>query len=255
MTEPTNRFSNRVDNYARYRPSYPQSVVRLLETECGLVSGMKVADVGSGTGMLSQLLLERGAEVHGVEPNREMREAGERMLSSCEGFTSIAGAAEATKLPDNSVGLVTAGQAFHWFDREGARQEFGRILTSDGYVALVWNSPRYDASPFMRDYRELLQSFGTDCEKVTHLGVDAASLQPFFGGGFEEQQLENRQTFDQESLKGRLLSSSFVPSPEDPQSEPMLAELDGIFERRQLGGKVAFEYEVRVFYGRLSRRG
>lgn len=254
MQDPTNRFSNRVGSYALYRPSYPKSVPRILESECGLAPGMRVADVGSGTGILSRLLLESGAEVYGVEPNREMREAGERMLSSYEGFTSVAGTAEATNLPDNSVGLVTAGQAFHWFDRERTRQEFDRILTPNGYVALVWNSPRYEASPFMQDYRRLLERFGTDWEKVTHLRVGADSLGPFFGGEFEERLLENRQTFDRASLEGRLLSSSFVPDPEDPKSGPMLEELSSIFDRHQRGGQVEFEYEVRVFYGRLEPR-
>lgn len=252
MKDPTSRFSNRVDNYARYRPSYPGSVLRLLESECGLAPGMRVADVGSGTRILSRLLLKRGAKIRGVEPNHEMRWAGERMLSSYEGFTSVAGTAEATNLPDNSVGLVTAGQAFHWFDRERTRQEFDRILTPNGYVALVWNSPRYEASPFMQDYRRLLERFGTDWDKVTHLEIDTDSLQPFFGAEPEERVLENRQTFDRASLEGRLLSSSFVPGPEDPQSEPMLKELGEIFARHQLGGKVVFEYEVQVFYGRLG---
>jgi SAM-dependent methyltransferase len=197
-------------------------------------------------------LLERGAEVYGVEPNREMREAGERLLAGYENFTSVAGTAEATTLPGNSVGLVGAGQAFHWFDPPEAREEFGRILVPGGRVALVWNSPLYDASPFMRDYRRLLERFGTDWEKVTHLEVDAGTLRPFFGGSFEERRLENRQTFDRESLEGRLLSSSFVPGPGDERCGPMLEELAGIFSGHQRGSEVVFEYEVRVFYGRLE---
>jgi SAM-dependent methyltransferase len=227
-------------------------LISLLESECGLAPGARVADVGSGTGILSQRLLEHGAEVYGIEPNREMRETGERLLAGYGNFTSVAGTAEATTLPDSSVGLVTAGQAFHWFDGTEARGEFARILVPDGRVALVWNSPLYDASPFMRDYRRLLQRFGTDWEKVSRLEVDARSLGPFFGGGFEERRLENRQTFGRESLRGRLLSSSFVPGPEDEESHPMLEELDRVFYGHQRGGEVTFEYEVRVFYGSLE---
>lgn len=252
MQDSTQRFSDRVGSYSRYRPSYPDGLVRLMEAECGLAPGVAVADVGSGTGILSRMLLDRGAKVYSVEPNHEMREAGERLLAGYECFTSVAGTAEATALPATSVGLVTAGQAFHWFDREAAREEFARILTPDGHVALVWNSPRYEATPFMRGYRRLLERFGTDWEKVTHLEVGADSLKPFFGGGFEERRLENRQTFDREALEGRLLSSSFVPGPDDPRSGPMLEELAGVFCEHQRGGEVVFEYDTRVFYGRLS---
>lgn len=251
--DPTQRFSERVENYARYRPSYPPDLSRLLEDERGLADGAEVADIGSGTGLLSRVLLERGAWVHGVEPNREMRESGERLLADHERFTSVAGTAEATTLSEGSVGLVTAGQAFHWFDREAARREFGRILAPGGKAALVWNSPRYDASPFMRAYRRLLDEYGTDWKTVTHLSVDAETLTPFFGkDGFTARTLDNRQTFDLESLKGRLLSSSFVPGPDDPRSAPMLRELERIFEARQSGGEVVFEYDTRVFYGSIS---
>jgi len=252
LQDSTRRFSDRVDDYARYRPSYPDELPRLLERECGLAPGVRVADVGSGTGILSRMLLERGAEVHGVEPNREMRGAGERLLAGYRGFTSVAGTAEATTLEGGSVALVTAGQAFHWFDREKAREEFARILAPGGYAALVWNSPRYDSTPFMRDYRGILARFGTDWEEVTHLSVDVDYLLPFFGGDFEERRLENRQTFDRESLAGRLLSSSFVPGAGDPESGPMLDELAAVFDRHQDEGRVVFEYEVRVFYGRMG---
>lgn len=252
MVEPTQRFSDRVENYARYRPSYPPELVRLLESECGLGEGAKVADVGSGTGILSRLLLEHGAYVYGIEPNREMREAAERLLSGYEGFVSVDGTAEDTTLPNDSVDLVTAGQAFHWFDREAARREFGRILTPGGVVAIVWNSPLYEASAFMRDYRRILEEFGKDWERVTHLGIDKQTLIPSFAeGGLAARTLGNRQTLDLEALKGRLLSSSFVPGPDEPQSVPMLEELEKVFEARQSGGEVVFEYETRVFYGRL----
>lgn len=265
MRDPTKRFSDRVESYARYRPSYPEELLRLLEAECGLGPGVRVADVGSGTGILSRLLLKRGARVYGVEPDPKMRETGERLLSgsseapenspSFTNFTSIPGTAESTTLPDSSVELVTAAQAFHWFDPALAREEFVRILAPGGYVVLVWNSPRYEATPFMRDYRRILQRFGTDWKKVSHLALDADSLAPFFGGDLEERCFENRQTLDGESLRGRLLSSSFVPGPGEAGSGPMLGELAEVFERHRRGGEVVFEYEVRVFYGRLEARG
>lgn len=249
MHDSTRRFSDRVESYARYRPSYPEGLLRLLREECGLAPGVVAADVGSGTGILSRLLLEHGARVYGVEPNAEMREAGEKMLAGYEGFTSVAGTAEATTLPEASVQLVTAGQAFHWFDRKRTREEFTRILKPGGYAVIAWNTPRYEASGFMRDYRRLLERFGTDWAKVNETRIDASSLVPFFGGEFEERRLENRQNLDRAALRGRLLSSSFVPGPGDPESGPMLEELTRIFDRHERGGEVVFEYAVRVYYG------
>src|SRR5437588_12107902 len=130
----TRRFSGRVENYIRYRPGYPLSVVELLAGECGLMPGPGCADVGSGTGILSEMFLRNGNRVYGVEPNREMREAGERLLSTYDNFVSVEGRAEATTLAAGSVDFVTAGQAFHWFERDGARREFARVLKDGGWV-------------------------------------------------------------------------------------------------------------------------
>lgn len=252
--DPTQRFSERVENYVRHRPSYPPGVLDLLESECGLAPGTAVADVGSGTGILSKLLLERGALVHGVEPNRGIREAAERLLSGYENFANVDGTAEATTLPEQSVDLVTVGQAFHWFEVERVREEFGRILATDGHIALVWNRRRKDSTPFLRDYERLLLERGTDYEGVTHRedrSTEAAETL-FSPGSFRWRAFQNRQEFGKEDLKGRTLSSSFVPGPEDEAAAPLLAELDRLFDEHQRGGKVAFEYDTRVLYGRIS---
>ena len=149
MTDPTQRFTSRVEHYVRYRPSYPRDLLDLLETRCGLSSASVVADVGSGTGILSELFLENGNRVIGIEPNKEMREAAERRLRRHPRFTSVAGTAEATTLDDASADFVAAGQAFHWFDPERARTEFSRILKPGGWVVLAWNLRRKEATPFL----------------------------------------------------------------------------------------------------------
>src|SRR5271154_1515768 len=128
VQDPTARFSSRVEKYVRYRPSYPKEVVALLGKQCGLTAESVIADVASGTGIFTRLLLENGNRVFGVEPNAEMRRAGEEYLAAFPRFTSVAGTAEATTLPDHSVDIVTAAQAAHWFDRAKARREFVRIL-------------------------------------------------------------------------------------------------------------------------------
>src|SRR5215472_7865132 len=110
MSDPTQRFSSRVDDYVRYRPTYPSEVINLLRQECGLTPDTTIADIASGTGIFTRLLLDNGNRVYGVEPNVAMRHAGEEFLASYSRFSSRDGTAEATTLPDQSVDLVTAAQ-------------------------------------------------------------------------------------------------------------------------------------------------
>jgi len=253
--DPTRRFSDRVADYVRYRPGYPEALLRALETEAGLGLGTGMADVGSGTGISTALLLRSGAEVWAVEPNPEMRRAAEERLGGEPRFHSVAGTAEATTLPDASVDLVAAGQAFHWFDRERARAEFLRILAPPprlGRLALFWNSRRTDSTPFLRDYEALLRRFGTDYERIDHMKLGPEVFEAFFAGPFESHRFENHQVFDFEGLRGRLLSSSYTPAPGHPDHEPMLAELRRLFDRHQEDGQVRFEYDTELHLGRLA---
>ena len=250
--DPTRRFSTRVENYIKYRPTYPPAIVDLLQRECGLSERAVVADVGSGTGLLSELFLKNGNRVYGVEPNREMREAGERLLAAYDNFVSIDGKAEATTLPDASVDLVAAGQAFHWFDVDETRAEFRRILKPEGRVVLVWNERRVEASPFLEAYEGLFKTYGTDYERVAHRYTGAEMVQPFFGANeVTLRTFDNRQVFDFEGLKGRLLSASYAPEPGHPNYQPMMDALRKIFDEHQTGGAVAIEYDTKVYYGQL----
>lgn len=250
--DPTRRFSDRVAHYVRYRPGYPEALLGALEEGAGLGPESAAADVGSGTGISTELLLRAGGEVFAVEPNAEMRAAAEARLSAEPRFRSVAGTAEATGLPDGSVDLVAAGQAFHWFDRERFRAECRRILRAGGRVALFWNSRRTDSTPFLRAYEDLLRRFGTDYERVDHLRLGPADFEPFFGGPYESRSFPNEQVFDLEGLRGRLLSSSYTPGPGHPDHEPMLAELRGLFDRHQEDGRVRFEYDTELHVGRLA---
>jgi ubiquinone/menaquinone biosynthesis C-methylase UbiE len=247
------RFSNRVADYARYRPGYPPAVLDLLRAKCGLLPGHVVADIGSGTGLLSKLFLENGNRVLGVEPNQEMRQAGEEFLSSFQNFISVAASAEATTLGDATVDFVTAAQAFHWFDPQAARHEFARILKPHGWVVILWNDRRMEEAQLTREYEGLLERFGIDYKRVKDAYPESKDITSFFAGGvFSSRDLPNNQTLDWEGFRGRLRSSSFAPTENHPNYAPMVAELDRIFRAHQREGMVRMEYFTRVFFGRLE---
>jgi SAM-dependent methyltransferase len=252
MMDSTQRFSSRVENYIKYRPGYPVGVLDLLKEDCGLNGASIVADIGSGTGILTELFLRNGNRVFAVEPNCEMRKSAERLLGKYSNLTSVCGRAETTTLKDQSMDFISAGQAFHWFDREQSRREFLRILKPGGWTVLIWND-RMMASPLAKAYELLLRTYGTDYEEVNHKQTDAEVIGPFFGAnGCEQAGFPNRQVFDWEGLKGRLLSSSYAPEPGHPRHVPMLEALNRLFSKYQRDGRVVFEYDTVVYYGRLS---
>ncbi|MBV8856260.1 MAG: class I SAM-dependent methyltransferase [Acidobacteria bacterium] len=248
----TGRFSTRVADYVKYRPHYPPAVLRLLAEECGLDSTSVVADVGSGTGILSELFLKNGNRVYGVEPNREMREAGERQLASYPNFVSVDGRAEATTLEDASADFVTAGQAFHWFDPPRARREFMRVLRPGGWVVLVWNDRRTAGTPFLEEYERLLLEYGTDYKELSVKYAEESMLAALYGSSeMRAQTFDNEQVFDFDGLRGRHASSSYVPQPGHPDFDPMMRELEALFRRHERDGRVVVPYDTKVFYGRL----
>jgi SAM-dependent methyltransferase len=250
MQDPTERFSDRAETYAKYRPSYPDEMLQFLQTL--VAPPAAVADVGSGTGILTQHLLKSGYDVWAVEPNEAMRTAAERILSGRPGFRSVRGTAEATTLKDRTVDLITCGQAFHWFDRVPTRSEFSRILKSDGLVALLWNERQEDASPINRAYDNLLKAMASDYQNVSHRRIAAEDIRAFFAPG--EVQLRtfaNSQTLDGDGFLGRLMSSSYVPNLAQPGHQEIVEAAKKVFEDYKVGGKITFEYATKVYVGRF----
>jgi len=252
VSNATSRFSDRVENYVRYRPGYPPAALQVLKDDCGLAPHHVIADIASGTGIWTRMLLENGNPVFGVEPNAEMREAGERQLSAFPKFTSIVGTAEATTLTDGSADFVTAAQAAHWFHRERARREFLRILKPGGWLALLWNERLTDANAFLREYEQLLLTYAIDYEDVRHERTADAVNEFFDPAPFQVRQFPMRQEFDYEGLEGRVLSSSYAPGPGHPNHAPILRELRRIFDAHATAGHVAFDYKTRVYFGQLK---
>jgi len=251
FADPKQRFSDRVADYVRYRPSYPTALLDLLRTECSLRPGHVIADIGSGTGFLSELFLKNGNRVYGIEPNEAMRRAGEEYLASYDGFSSIEGSAEASTLDDSSIDFVTAGQSFHWFEPDSARREFVRILKSGGWMVIAWNDRRMDEAPFTRAYENLLERFGIDYKQVKDSYPEADRI-TYFLSTFSQRDLPNFQIFDWDSLRGRLRSSSFTPTEGHANYAPMMDELRKLFDAWQQDGQVRMDYFTRIYFGHLK---
>lgn len=251
--DPKERFSSRVGDYARHRPGYPREIIGYLSERWGLRPATVIADVGSGTGIFSALLLANGNQVYAVEPNDEMRRAAEERLSANPRFVSVAAPAEATTLPDRSVDMITAAQSFHWFDAAAARREFQRILKQGGPVVLVWNARLTDSTPFLRDYEQFLRRFASDYLRVNHRTVEENRLGAFFApNDFSLESYPNEQLLDVDGLRGRVMSSSYMPNAESAIYPKMNAELERLFARHENSGTVRIEYRTNVYSGTLG---
>ena len=251
MSDSVSRFSNRVENYVKYRPHYPADVLRVFVEKMNLREDSVVADVGAGTGISAKMFLENGNHVFAVEPNAAMRHAADEYLRDYPKLKIVDGTAENTNLLDDSVDFVVAAQAFHWFDAARTRTEFKRILRENGYVALIWNERQLDTNEFLREYEKFLLEFGTDYEQYRHDNLDEAVLREFFGQDFETETFLNIQTLDYEGLKGRVLSSSYMPTAENAAYEPMTAELRRVFDKFAERDKIELLYHTKIYFTRF----
>ncbi|MEM7672965.1 MAG: class I SAM-dependent methyltransferase [Verrucomicrobiota bacterium] len=247
----TSRFSDRVENYIKYRPSYPSAVVDFLNDTQRLKRGAVIADIGSGTGKLSEVFLEQGFPIIGVEPNREMREAAESLLREYSKFESMEGTAETTRLPRDSCDLIISGQAFHWFDISQTRKEWQRILAPSGWVVLIWNE-RDVNSAFLADYEKFLRIHARSYAEVTHRNIEDATIERFFrANSMDLKEFSNHQLFDFPALLGRYMSSSYAYTSSDPEFRTALETLRSLFEIHQINDRVRFDYRTRVYTGQL----
>jgi len=245
---PKTRFSDHVEYYVKYRPQYPKAVLDLLRQNCGLNSNSVIADIGSGTGIFTKLLLETGNPVFGVEPNEAMRQAGENYLSAFQNFRSVNGSAESTMLADHSVDIITAAQAFHWFNLEPVKKEFQRILKPNGVVVLLWNLRCSEHPGIMQAYEALLNEFGIDYQNLCAENIDEAAITAFFKPTkVNVITLPNEQVLDWKGFEGRLRSTSYLPKEGAPNFEAMLNAAKSAFEENQQDGFVTIIYETKLY--------
>lgn len=248
----TKRFSDRVNNYVKYRPGYPKEIISFLKKSVGLNADSKIADVGSGTGKLTQLFLDSEYAVTGIEPNQEMRLAAEVLFENQPLFKSVNGTAEATSLEEASYSHIIAGQAFHWFNPTLAKKEFQRILAPDGWVVLIWNE-RDIRSPFLADYEVFLNEHAVKYSEVVHRNVDKQVFEAFYAPfSYHVESMPSHQLFDFEGILGRYQSSSYAYKKGDEQFEPAKKALQTLFDKHKHNNQIKMEYQTNIYYGQLK---
>ena len=251
MSNNTERFSDRVENYIKYRPGYPQEVLMYLKERINFNSDKIVADIGSGTGISAEMFLQNGNKVYAVEPNKEMRQAADDLLSGYPNYRGVNGKSESTTIEDQSIDMIVAAQAFHWFDKDAFKRECRRISRVGACCLLMWNERKVE-SDFEKAYEELLLKYANDYRQVDHRNVREKDIETFFAPSqVLSETMHNEQIFYYEGVKGRLLSSSYAPNVGEPNYEPMIAYLRGIFDKYQKEGRVSFSYDCKLFLGQI----
>ncbi len=245
------RFDGRADSYSKYRPRYPGEVVDRLRSEIGFTADDVVADLASGTGILSELFLKNGNLVYAVEPNKEMRAIAERNLAGYKPrFVSLEGWAEATGLGDRFVDLVAVGQALHWLDVDKTRAEFRRILAKDGTVAILYNTRRKESAA-EKGYESLQNRFQVDLGSIVI--VDDVYVRNFLAGGpFSKHLIPHSQRLDQSGLLGLLASASYMPRPGSGGWTELERESRKVFDENKKDGQIELWYDTELYIGKFA---
>lgn len=244
-------FTGKMDDYSRYRPGYPQGIIQLLEKHASLTKDSVVADIGSGTGILSALFLHYGNMVFSVEPNRDMTARARRDLSGFPGFHPVDGTAENTGIEDGLIDIIVAGQSFHWFNREKAATEFRRILKPGGNIALIWNDRIPESTGMNADYERICKAFSPRYHGSGSSSVGEPAISEFFNGNYSIFILENAQSLDLEGIKGRYFSASYAIGKGDPDYDRLNHAFEDAFEKNRVGNTVQLRYETRIYLGKL----
>lgn len=248
---PKDRFTDRVDDYKKYRPGYPDEIANYLIDKCGLSDKSKIADIGSGTGIFSKILLDKGLNVIAVEPNDAMRGQAEKDLAGYSNFTSIKAGAEELPFEDNSIDLITAAQAFHWFDISKCKIEFRRVLKADSRLALVWNERLHD-TPFLIDFEQLLKDCLNEYKFVDHKNITPEVIADFFWPNtYEIISFPINQSFNLNDYIGRVMSSSYAPRYGTDEGSIFIEALTRLFDKHSIAGRIEFRYASTVYLGKL----
>lgn len=255
LNDPKKRFSDRAADYKKFRPAYPEAAIQFVKDRCDVTDDWAMADIGSGTGISAAILLKVfNRPLYAVEPNRDMRLQAENAAGGNPLYHSIDGSSENTTLPDKSVDMVAAFQAFHWFDREKARREFRRILRGSRWVLLVWNDRAAAGTEFIEEYDSLLRQL-PDYHTSSHRSIEMKEIQKFLGeAALITAEFPHSQQLDCEGLKGRFFSASYTPAYGTDEYHKQMRNLEKLFDKTNRNGIVEFLYTTRIYLGQMSEK-
>jgi SAM-dependent methyltransferase len=253
----TSLFQGKATEYARYRVDYPGSVISAALQSVGIVRDDVIADLGSGTGMLSRWFLERGNRVFGVEPDDGMRQVAEKsLLRFGASFISVDGTAERTSLGDASVTVVTAGNAFHYFNSRATRTEAERILQRGGRVLIMGHDVASQPNDFMKAYFGFIAGVAVPEARVFHEQDRSLRATEIFFAGIpvhEEDMGDHTFNLTWDGLRGRFLSTAAAPAEDDPKRSAVITQLADVFRRFEKDGTIPFQLRWRYTWGQLER--
>lgn len=243
-------FSTKVADYVASRPDYPTALFDALRVACNLQPGDAVADIGAGTGLLTHGLLSQGYAVIAIEPSTNMRAAADSALVSFPAYNSASGSAERIPLPAACVALITAAQAFHWFDIAAARAEFLRVLKPQGKVALIWND-RVLSDPLHTALDGIFAQHG-GAKRGAMLAHDERSEVPAFFGTNTPLELTwpHEHLLSEAALLSLVFSRSYMPARDSAAGQEAYEQVHRLFEQLATGGRIAVRYNTIAIIGR-----
>lgn len=245
-------FSDKAADYAISRPDYPAALFATLKTRCPPGPDAVAVDIGAGTGLLTQGLLQAGYRVVAVEPNAAMRAAADARLGENARYRSVEGKAEAIPLPNGVARLIAAAQAFHWFDVPNARKEFRRILDPGGWVAIIWND-RVPDDPVSAGLNALADEFGGSKREAVVAQEDPERLSLLFGGKPPERLVwPHEQRLGLEPFLGLAFSRSYMPRRDTPEGASLANRMRELFDEFSRDGLVRVAYRTSAFIGTLG---
>lgn len=249
-----NKFSGKSDVYGKGRPSYPDELFKYLNREGYINTNTVAADIGSGTGIFSRQLSEYASKVYAVEPNDDMRAAAEKSMTDYGNIISVCGNSDNTGLGNHSVDIVTAAQAFHWFNRQSFKNECMRILKKDGIVILVWNDRDTSSEVISRNFEVNRRYCANFKGSSNGMDFENETFSDFFDGEVKKMEFENNLIYDYETFILRNASSSYAPKKGKENYISYVDELKNIFDACSSNGRLVYPYITRCYIGKCGKK-
>lgn len=253
MVNNEEKFSGKATHYDYARPAYAESLLNTLYSDYGFSPQSVIADIGSGTGIFTEQLLKRGNKVYGVEPNTDMRKAGEERLKGYQNFVSVNGDAANTKLLNTSIDIITVAQALHWFPLEEFSKECKRILKPNGQVVIVYNQRCND---FINKDVDAVVARYCDIRNAStgaaYIELKRKRINELYNGKFIEICKSNSLLMDKNKFLSYWLSRSYAPREGDVNYKLFVNDIVSVFDKYAKDGLITLKQESMAYIGKVN---